>query len=400
MQEQAFKYDIVIVGLQPWNVALGSNCVDIAKEFSTFCRVLYVNRPSDWRSEVKKWINKFFSTSTGAKNNGYKLTEFEKNLWVLDTGIILDSINLLKGTLFKFFLRRNNRKLACVIRQALSELSFNNYLLFNDNDFFQGQFLKEELSPHLYIYYLRDFLITQPYFRRNGKVMEENILKKADYVFTNSHYLKKYAEQYNDASFYIGQGCSLTSLSSDIENHSRPIELSGINKPIVGYIGNLVTLRLDLALLEKVAAIRNDLFWIFVGPLDDGFAKSKLKLLPNVIFTGHKAQHELANFISCFSVCINPQVLNETTIGNYPRKIDEYMLFGKPVIARKTDFTQELGNLVYQYETEQEFLEMLDLAILEDGKSDLFEERISVAKTHTWENSVKKIVDTVLMPKA
>jgi glycosyltransferase involved in cell wall biosynthesis len=230
--------------------------------------------------------------------------------------------------------------------------------------------------------------------------MEESILKKADYVFTNSHYLKKYAEQYNDASFYIGQGCNLTSLSSDIENHSRPIELSGINKSIVGYIGNLVTLRLDLALLEKVAAIRNDLFWIFVGPLDDGFAKSKLKLLPNVIFTGHKAQHELANFISCFSVCINPQVLNETTIGNYPRKIDEYMLFGKPVIARKTDFTQELGNLVYQYETEQQFLEMLDLAILEDGKSDLFEERKSVAKTHTWKNSVKKIVDTVLMPKA
>jgi len=192
------------------------------------------------------------------------------------------------------------------------------------------------------------------------------------------------------------------SILDDILIEEKNASSMGKENEVLSTLLGEINLIVDESIRSFVRSIliRNDLFWIFVGPLDDGFAKSKLKLLPNVIFTGHKAQHELANFISCFSVCINPQVLNETTIGNYPRKIDEYMLFGKPVIARKTDFTQELGNLVYQYETEQQFLEMLDLAILEDGKSDLFEERKSVAKTHTWKNSVKKIVDTVLMPKA
>jgi hypothetical protein len=28
--------------------------------------------------------------------------------------------------------------------------------------------------------------------------------------------------------------------------------------------------------------------------------------------------------------------LNETTKGNYPRKIDEYLAMGKPVVATKT----------------------------------------------------------------
>ena len=37
--------DIVITGLQPWDVDLGSNCVNIAQEFAKNNRVLYVNYP-------------------------------------------------------------------------------------------------------------------------------------------------------------------------------------------------------------------------------------------------------------------------------------------------------------------------------------------------------------------
>src|ERR1700743_3434876 len=48
--------DIVIVGLQPWEIQIGSNCKNLAIEFSRLNRVLYVNSPRDsataWR---KKW---------------------------------------------------------------------------------------------------------------------------------------------------------------------------------------------------------------------------------------------------------------------------------------------------------------------------------------------------------
>jgi glycosyltransferase involved in cell wall biosynthesis len=395
MQNDKLKYDIVIVGLQPWSTALGSNCIDMAKVFSQTCRVLYVNRASDRRSELRKWFgNSCSDSNVSRKKEDYTLTQVSQNLWVLDTGVILESINLLSGRPFKYLLRLNNKRIANRINKAIAELHFKDFILFNDNDFFQGQFLNEELSPRLFIYYLRDFLINQPYFKRNGKNMEINILQKADLVFTNSNYLKKYAELYNPESFDIGQGCTVSIPSSYGEN-IVPIELQKIKEPIIGYVGNLVTMRLDLPLLEELAFVRKDLCWVFVGPLDKGFSSSKLHNYSNVIFTGSKSHEELYQYISCFDICINPQLLNELTIGNYPRKLDEYMLFGKPVVARKTAFTQELGDLLYQYEDILEFSQMLDLALSENSKSPKREERKRKAESHTWENCVHKLIETV-----
>ena len=58
--------------------------------------------------------------------------------------------------------------------------------------------------------------------------------------------------------------------------------------------------------------------------------------MPNVLFVGLKPISELKDYVACFDVCINPQWVNELTIGNYPIKIDEYLLMGKPVVATKT----------------------------------------------------------------
>ncbi|MFN5375742.1 MAG: glycosyltransferase [Chitinophagaceae bacterium] len=396
MQNTKLKYDIVIVGLQPWSTAIGSNCVDMAKVFSQTCRVLYVNRATDRRTELSMWFgNSASKSSCRQKNHEFRLTKVNQNLWVLDPGVVLESINLLSGRPFKYLLRLNNKRFAKRIHKAIRELGFRDFMLFNDNDFFQGQFLNEELSPRLFVYYLRDYLINQPYFKRNGKNLEIDILKKADLVFTNSLYLKKYAEQYNPASHDIGQGCTI-SIPQTADENVIPIELQNIETPVVGYIGNLVTIRLDLPLLEEVAFIRKDLSWVFVGPMDSSFSKSKLQNYSNVIFTGSKSQEQLSSYISCFDVCINPQLLNETTIGNYPRKLDEYMYFGKPVVARKTSFTQELGNLVYQYEDASEFSQMLDLALTENKLSSKKQERKELAESHTWENCVNKLFETVV----
>jgi glycosyltransferase involved in cell wall biosynthesis len=51
---------------------------------------------------------------------------------------------------------------------------------------------------------------------------------------------------------------------------------------------------------------------------------------------GAQDVNRLPEYIKASDVCINPQLLNETTKGNYPRKIDEYLAMGKPVVATKT----------------------------------------------------------------
>lgn len=399
MQSSSYKYDIIIVGLQPWEISLGSNCVDIAKVLSTFSRVLYVNRASDLRTELRRNFQAFTSFNLSFARRKYSLTKAQENIWVLETGVVLSSINLLKGKLYQSILRRNNKKFALKIKKAVAALSFSDFLLLNDNDFFQAQYLKEELAPKLYIYYLRDYLIEQPYFKRNGKMMEQALMSKADYVFTNSLFLKNYAAQYNKSSLYVGQG---TNLKLDIiqKEYQKPKELSDIRTPVIGYLGNLTTLRLDLGLLEEVVEKRKDLTWVFVGPLDQDFEKSKLKYFDHVRFTGSKPQDAIAQYITHFDVCINPQLLNETTIGNYPRKVDEYMFFGKPIVARKTNFIEELGDLIYSYEHVDDFLVQLELALAEQVTSEKQAKRKSLAQSHTWENSVFKMFDFMgLSPK-
>lgn len=39
--------DFIITGLQPWDIAIGSNAKDIAREIAKNNRVLYVNTPVD-----------------------------------------------------------------------------------------------------------------------------------------------------------------------------------------------------------------------------------------------------------------------------------------------------------------------------------------------------------------
>ena len=49
--------DIIIVGLQPWDNAIGSNCKNIAIEFAKHNRVLYVNHPLDRITVLKSSSN-------------------------------------------------------------------------------------------------------------------------------------------------------------------------------------------------------------------------------------------------------------------------------------------------------------------------------------------------------
>ena len=46
--------DIIVVGLQPWDSEIGSNCKNIAIEFAKQNRVLYVNHPFDRITLLKK----------------------------------------------------------------------------------------------------------------------------------------------------------------------------------------------------------------------------------------------------------------------------------------------------------------------------------------------------------
>ena len=103
--------DIIIVGQQPWDISIGSNCKNIALEWSKYNRVLYVNSPLDritkYRDKSDPRIVKRIAVIQGDVPN---LIEVEDNLWNFYPDVIIESINWIKPqNIFEYFNKRNNR---------------------------------------------------------------------------------------------------------------------------------------------------------------------------------------------------------------------------------------------------------------------------------------------------
>jgi len=387
--------DIVITGLQAWDNDIGSNCINIAKEFAKDNRVLYVNFPLDSKTILnEKNDAKTRKRLDIIRNERDDLEQVGENIWALYPRTTIQSINWIgiEG-IFDYFNKRNNTKFAFQISKALKRLDFNKFFIFNDSDMFRSFYLKEFLKPELYIYYSRDNLIAVSYWKKHGIRIEAELIKKSDLCTANSTYLADYCRQFNPNSYYVGQGCDLTLFNPDFLRDT-PSDILNIKKPIIGYVGALVGLRLDIKLLEFIAENRPQWNIVLVGPEDDNFKNSRLHSYSNVHFLGSKKMEELPLYVKAFDVCINPQLVNEVTIGNYPRKIDEYLAMGKPVVATATTAMEVFADYCYLAKNKESYIQSIEAA-LSSNTSDETKRRRDFAMTHTWENNVAEIYKAI-----
>jgi teichuronic acid biosynthesis glycosyltransferase TuaH len=209
----------------------------------------------------------------------------------------------------------------------------------------------------------------------------------------NSSYLAQYAAAFNPLSHDIGQGCELD-IFDPCARFTRPADLAGLPGPIIGYVGNLTSERLDINLLVKLAVAKPAWSFVLVGFEDQAFAESPLHKIHNVYFLGAKSPQQLPAYIHYFDVCINPQLVNHLTMGNYPRKVDEYLAMGKPVVATRTEAMTMFEDHVYLGRSATEYQALLDRALAENTPARQ-QKNIAFAKSHTWQASVAAIYASV-----
>lgn len=387
--------DFIVFGLQPWDIPIGSNCKNIAEVIAEDNRVLYVNRPLDRISYHRpKKDTQTINRIAAIKKGENVLTEIKKDLWVFNPGRILGSVNMLPpGIIYNFFNKKNNRILAEEIKKASDQLGMKDPILFVDNDFFNALYLKEFLSPSLFIFYIRDYLRSQKYFEKHGKRSEPLIMQKADGVAANSAYLARYASQFSNNTADVGQGCEVDDFVKAPAN--KPADIANIAYPIIGYVGSITSTRLDINLIEHIASKKPEWNIVLVGPADEAFKNSALPNMSNVHFPGSKQQQELAVYVHAFDVCINPQLLNQMTIGNYPRKVDEYLAAGKPVVATKTETMEMFGDNAFLCSNGDEYITAIEQALKEQHIPEKVAGRVAMGTAHTWEASVAKIYSLI-----
>ncbi|MCX6245235.1 MAG: glycosyltransferase [Bacteroidetes bacterium] len=383
--------DIVIISLQAWDIGIGSNCKDIARELSKYNRVLYVNSPLDRMTKLRKRslpsVKRRIDIINGKSED---LVPISDNLWTLFPRTTLESVSRLPWNwLFDKLNLINNRRFATQILLAIKRLHLSDYILFNDGNMFRGLYMNELLHPRLSVYYYRDNFMAMDFWKVQGHRIQPAIMAKSDIVMANSAYLGKDAQKHNPNTYVVGQG-----FDHHVYNRQNsdpcPEDIRSIPHPVIGYTGALLSLRLDPGIIRHIAQIHPDWSIVLVGPEDETFRDSDLHRIPNIYFLGQKDPSLIPSYIKQFDVAINPQNLNELTLGNYPRKVDEYLGMGKPVVATKTEFMSMFSHITSLAESHEDYATLIEAA-LKDNSPELEVRREAYAMTHSWESNVAGI---------
>ncbi len=380
--------NFVFTGNQPWDIPIGSNAKDIALEVSKNNRVLYINTPLDIITYYKSDnIQENIVRRSIVRNKSNYVKKINENLFTVDLPFTILPINSIPdGKIYDFFNKLNNKKIYSFVNKIIKELNFEDHILFIDNDFYRSFYAKEYLKSKFSIYYRRDNF-RSPFWLKHCLRFEKEICKNSDIVLSNSEELSEYSIQYQPKTYCIGQGVDLSNYSIKT-NYERPSDLINITGPIIGYAGMLTAKRLDLKLIYDLAVYFDKINFVYVGPKDEEFSKHDINNLKNVHFLGHKDIKEIPAYISNFDICINPQLINEVTIGNYPRKIDEYLALGKPIVATNTRTMNIFKDYCYNCDNIEDYIDAIKAILYNKQELGTPDEKLKFAFSHTWENSV------------
>jgi glycosyltransferase involved in cell wall biosynthesis len=388
--------DIVIFSLARWDAPYSSPAFSLAKEFANTNRVFYIDHPFS----LKDFVNEFHTVQVQQRKNALlfgkdiyrKVTSLPDKLTMITAPLTLPINFLPQGKLYDFLSKVNDAILFKTLRRIIRDFNIRQFIYLNAFDPFFGRDFPPDIQPVKKIYQSIDDLTQAEYTAKHGTRLEEEIIGKFDLTLTTSQELKRLKSVHSRKVFLhpnaVDGALFHQALSVEFD---RPKDLlPAVGKKIIGYTGNIES-RIDYELLKKIIESHPDKFVVMVGPITNEEHKTiGLTNYPNVITTGSKKIEELPRYLKFFDCAIIPFKKNRLTRSIYPLKINEYLAAGRPVVA--TDFSEDIvgfGDVVYIGKTHEEFLQLIDRAIVEDDGNKV-RDRIHASKKNTWKARVEQ----------
>jgi UDP-galactopyranose mutase len=161
--------------------------------------------------------------------------------------------------------------------------------------------------------------------------LEQELLAKADLVFTGGHSLFEAKATQHPSVHCFPSSVDFAHFAQARTNTMEPEDQAAVPRPRLGFYGVLDE-RLDLELVASVAAARRTWHFVFLGPVVK-IDPAELPRAENIHYLGAKPYAELPAYLAGWDVALLPFARNESTRFISPTKTPEYLAAGKPVVS-------------------------------------------------------------------
>jgi len=275
-----------------------------------------------------------------------------------------------------------------LLDQFMEEMSIRDYTLW----YYSPMALRfsDHLTPSLIVYDCMDELSAFRFAPPQLTMLDTVLMQKADLVFTGGQSLYEARKHRHPAIYPFPSSIDKHHFLSARQYKIEQDDQASIPHPRLGFYGVLDE-RLNLQLIEDMAALRQHWHFIYIGPV----VKIDPDTLPraaNIHYLGGKEYSDLPKYLAGWDIAIMPFALNESTRFISPTKTPEFLSAGKPVISTSiTDVVNpyQKKGLVHIADTAEEFVEAADEALTNGTSSEWLKNvddfLAEISWDHTWE---------------
>ncbi|WP_028241137.1 glycosyltransferase family 1 protein [Stutzerimonas azotifigens] len=218
---------------------------------------------------------------------------------------------------------------------------------------------------------------------------ERELLARADLVFTGGYSLYEAKRERHDNAHPFPSSVDVEHFAAARRPQADPEDQAAIPHPRLGFYG-VIDERLDIGLVDRVAALRPHWQIVLVGPVVK-IDPADLPRRENIHYLGGKTYDELPQYLSGWDVAIMPFALNDSTRFISPTKTPEYLAGGCPVVSTPiTDVVRTYGDtgIVRIAATPEEFIAAAEAALADAGDRDrLLESADRILGDMSWDHT-------------
>ncbi len=225
----------------------------------------------------------------------------------------------------------------------------------------------------------------------------EKILKKSNIIFCNNNnmydYCKKIVTDLNIPIYKFENGCESFN-KKEVASWQIPKDMELINKPILGYTGNMDSLRFNFDLLKEVAIKYPNVQIVLIGSFHR--AKNdikKIENIKNIKVIGVRTYAEAIKYIKFFDLCIIPHKFNEMTKNMNPLKLYLYASLNKKILSTNLEGLDIEYDKLYVAKNNNEFINLIPEVLKKDLSR---KNNKSYLSEYRWDNIVDNILAKII----